>query len=332
MTDRELFEKIEKNFNLKKTKYLNEKFNGGNFIKLYNEVLEPTAPNLGIRDTFSSLFGSGKVKRDALRRTQAQRLGKGFDDDGSKDDKKSGEAQKFQQFLNQPGNESYRTVYNKVKKSGKIAEQVLTAEELEIYNKISTEFKKFKTATGGKPSTRSISAKDKELAAVKKQINILSQEFGPKFIPLLSQFKVTDDFARTVLASKIGKVHTKKSEHFPNTKQGRDEMYNKIKDVIVTYLLESEPGMFQNTKEFQKRKLQLDTLVNKGIPNNYRQMIMKELKSRIQGQKDLNLDGERKNLTPEELKKRAEQAAKEREKQSGKPKYNPQNLDDIYEP
>jgi hypothetical protein len=317
MTDKELFEKIEKNFNLKKTKYLNEKFNNGNFLKTFNEVLEPTASNLGIKDTLSSLFGSGKVKRDALRRQQAQRLGKGFDNDKENGDKKGGEAIKFQQFLKQPGNESYRTVYNKVKKSGKIASDALTSSELEIYNKIGNAFNSFKNKTA---TTKTATTKDQQTADLKNTIDKLSSEFEG-LVPMLSKFKLTNDFARTIIASKVkGRVNRGKSNHYENP----DKLYKALSDVIITYLLETDKEMFQNDSEFKKRQLKLDTLVNTGIPKKYRVAILKELRSRIEQQEGLDLGGDRRHLSPEEI---GQQTQSEIDKQP-ETKYNSQNLDD----
>ena len=47
MTDKELFEKTEKQFNLKNNSKVEKVFEEGNFIKVLNEVKGPKSPNLG---------------------------------------------------------------------------------------------------------------------------------------------------------------------------------------------------------------------------------------------------------------------------------------------
>lgn len=51
MTDKELFEKTEKTFNLKKNNKVKEVFNKGNFKNILNEVITTKAPGADIKQT-----------------------------------------------------------------------------------------------------------------------------------------------------------------------------------------------------------------------------------------------------------------------------------------
>jgi plasmid stability protein len=76
MEDKELFEKVEKTFNLKQSKKIDETFSKGNFKKLLNEVLTPKDPSSGGGSSLLGQFGSAvkylSPTQARIRKAQAQ--------------------------------------------------------------------------------------------------------------------------------------------------------------------------------------------------------------------------------------------------------------------
>jgi hypothetical protein len=151
MEDKELFEKVEKTFNLKQLKKIDETFSKGNFKKLLNEVLTPKDPSSGGGSSLLGQIGSAvkylSPTQARMRKAQAQQAeiatAKARQElmaNGKKKESKVKEKPSDKKRLDRYENDMiYRRVWDAYRQ-GK--ERELDSKDIAHYTKIENEIKK----------------------------------------------------------------------------------------------------------------------------------------------------------------------------------------------
>jgi hypothetical protein len=296
MKDKDLFEKVEKAFELEDNQIVNEVFNNGKFKKMLNEIRTPSGGSENLLGQIGSAVKYLSPTQIRQREADAQlaelevarrrRQMMKADSDDDTEEKKDGS--EFTKWINQPENAEFKKVYMDVVKSGVPAKQLYATnkEKLNVYEQGMDAWREI----SGRTPVKKASKKLLQTAAIK---DVIDNEITVELRTMLSKLMMLNDYARAIIAGKDSATHGKafvKPEHTDRYKN-KEEYYAQLRDVLQKYILATRPSLLDTRRSFDEGMPYVNDILPLGVPKKFRDEIVDHLRRVASEQSSLPLDG-----------------------------------------